>query len=88
MQEIFCKINPFVLKQQIYKINTETQEKILLDQCLFGDLEETLIALANQEQIFNFHFLGDEKFIKEIGNNINMTFQLNYSNKAINVYYN
>lgn len=88
MQELFCKIDPFILKQKIYKIDTDTQEKILLDQCFFGDLEETLIALANQEQIFNFHLYGDEKFITEIGNNVKTTFQLNYSNKAISVYYN
>lgn len=88
MQEIFCKISPFVLKQQIYKINTETQEKILLDQCLFGDLEETLVALANKEQIFNFHFFGDKKYMKEIGDNIETTFQLNYAANKINIYYN
>ena len=88
MYELFCKINPFVLKQQIYKVDTETQEKTLLDQCFFGDLEDTLIALANQEQIFNFHFFGDKKFIEEIGNNIDTTFQLNYTANRINIYYN
>ena len=88
MYELFCKVNPFMLKQQIYKIDTDTQDIQLLDQCLFGDLEETLIALANKEKIFNFHLSGDEKFITEIGNNIESTYHLRYANNNINVFYN
>jgi len=60
----------------------------LLDQCFFGDLEDTLIALANREQIFNFHFFGDKRFIEEIGNNIENNYINNYSYSSYSIKYN
>ena len=88
MNELFCKVNPFVFQQSIYKINLETQEKELLMKCSFGKLEETLATLAKQEEIYTFHFAGHKKFIQELGKNIETIFKLYYKNIDINVKYN
>lgn len=88
MTELFCKVNPFILKQQIYRVDTDTKTTKLIDQCFFGDLEDTLIALAQQEQIFNFHLHGEEHFIKEVGESLQAKYQLKYSNININIIYN
>ena len=88
MKELFCNINPFIYKQKIYLIDTETKDKELLELCAFEDLSDTLTNLGKQKEIFTFHLYGDEKFIKDIGEQIEENCILEYSSQSIKVIYN
>ena len=88
MKEIVCDISPFIYKQKIYLVDTETQETKLIDLCAYADLVNTLIAAAEKEQVFNFHLFGDLKFIHDIGDELSAKSPLNYSIQDIPVYYN
>lgn len=88
MKELFCNISPFIYKQKIYLIDTETKDKELLELCTFEDLSDVLTKLGKQNNIFNFHLYGDEKFIKDIGEQVEENFILEYSSQNIKVIYN
>ena len=89
MQEIFCNIQPFIFKQQIYKVDTETGEQELLGSCNFGDLIDTLEAIMRDQQIYTLHLAGNDVFIEALGSKINTDFHLKYSDSVnIEVKYN
>ena len=79
MQEIFCNIDPFIYKQKIFKINTETDEKELLGLCCFNELEQVIAGFAQQEHIYTLHLCGDQKFVQDIGENLETEFNLKYA---------
>lgn len=88
MQELFCPINTFTLKQKIYKIDTETGEKELVTLCDLVKLPEVLEAIMEEQQIYTLHFNGDEHYISAIGEKIETNFNLKYNNNNLIVKYN
>ena len=88
MKEIVCDISPFIYKQKIYLVDTDTQESKLLDLCTYEELVNTLIAVGEKEHIFNFHLFGDIQFINEIGEELTKQNPLNYAIEEIKVQYN
>ena len=76
-------------KQKIFIADDDpTKEPQLLELCTFGDLAQTLAALAKQENIHTFHLFGDIKFIHDIGDELETIFKLEYSAQNIVVNYN
>ena len=88
MQELVCKVNPFILKQQIYSINPETQEKTLVAICNFSDLSDTLKTLIQQDQIYTLHLMGEQRFTEMIGKEVEDYLNLNYGLADIYIKYN
>ena len=88
MQEIFCPINQFVLKQKIYKIDTETGEKDLIALCDLINLPDTLEAIMKEQQIYTLHFNGDQNFISDVSEKIETNFNLNYGISDLVIKYN
>lgn len=66
MEELFCIINPFSNTQQIFKINTETSEKKLIDNCKYIELSNELDFLMHRENIFILHLLGRQNDIDKV----------------------
>ena len=88
MQEIFCPINAFTLKQKIYKIDTATGEKELISLCDLVKLPEILETIMQEQQIYTLHLNGDENFITEISEKIETDFNLKYSVNNLVIKYN
>lgn len=88
MQEIFCPIDGFMLKQKIYKIDPETGEKELLTLCNFTNLAETLESIMKSQNVFTLHLAGDQQYIEDIGEKIETVFNLKYEINEVKIKYN
>lgn len=88
MQELVCNVNPFVLKQKIYIVNSETHEKELITTCNFSDLTETLKSLVSNDQVYTLHLMGEQRFVEIIGDEIQNFLELNFGLADIYIKYN
>lgn len=88
MKELLCDIHPFVRQQTIFQFDTEAQTSATVGICSLDDLQETLIGLAKEYNIYNFHLCGDTEFIEEIGKSIDSTYRRRYDYHPYTISYN
>lgn len=81
---IYCKINIFDLKQTVYKITPNSNEMIASVE--MEHLGHTIATACENNNCFNVRLNGNIEYVKEIADDIRVTYALMYNkNQEINI---
>ena len=82
MQEIYCDLNIFSLRQKIYKIDT-TNEQVATEigQTTIDIFPEVIRNMCKEHNIYKLHLFGNDTYANEIANDVKIYNELKYANE-------